>query len=175
MCLTAALVAGCGSDGSNRGPTASTQGRACQAVEFDVVRSVLGVSFDTAAGAQTDETYTCVIEQSGQSYPDLTVAMSQTAADVLIFNASLVPSGATTVPGLGRVAYQLIDAPGTSPEGSPSGPGVEIGWLSATPKWVVLRYTWAAGASGADLAALTAKLVTLAEAIEAQLVTPPMP
>ena len=47
-----------------------------------------GVRFDTAAGAQKDETLTCAAPQAGHPYPFLTVAAAGTTADALIFEAT---------------------------------------------------------------------------------------
>ncbi len=163
------LAAGCGTDRGDNGATAATEGRACQAIEFDVVESVLGVRFDTAGGARHDETYICVLGQAGHPFPDLTLAMSATEADELIFRASLTPSGSTPVPDLGRIAYQVELPVTNAADGSPSGPRLEVGWLSVGRKLLYLRYTSAPGANIADVAP---KLITLAHQIEATLAAP---
>jgi hypothetical protein len=102
---------------------------------------VLGVRFDTAGGARHDETYTCVLGQEGHPFPDLTLAMSATDADELIFRATLTPSNATAVPDLGRIAYQVGLPATTTANGIASGPRTEIGWLSSERKVLWLRYT----------------------------------
>jgi len=162
-------VAGCAdSNGPARDPL-GTQGRACQAVERDNVAAILGVHFDTSGFAHTDDTDTCVLEQVGAAYPELTLAISGTTADALIFQATLTPSGATGVPELGRVAYQLV----SPPAGADSGSSLELGWLSAAPRLVTLRYTFAPGAADADVAAMNPRLVALAHDIERQVTTGP--
>ena len=163
------LAAGCGDDSRDSGSLAATEGRACQAIEFDAVERVLGVRFDTAGGARHDETYTCVLGQAGHPFPDLTLAMSATDADELIFRASLTPSGSTPVPDLGRIAYQVELPATTAADGSPSGPRLEVGWLSVGRKLLFLRYTSAPGETVADVAP---KLIALAHKIEAILATP---
>jgi hypothetical protein len=164
-------LAGCSVDGTDRDPM-TAEGRACQAIQLEAVQAALGVRFDFATGARVAETYTCVLANEGQPYPDLTLAMSETPASALVFRTSLTPSGATQVADLGRGAYQLAVAPATAGDGTASGPGVEIGWLSAAPRLVTLRYTWAAGATEADVATLTQPLLGLAISIEQALVNP---
>ena len=53
-----------------------------------------------------------------------------------------------------------------------TGPAYEIGWLSTAPRVTTLRYTWAADATDADVAALAPQLLNLASLIEAALVGP---
>jgi len=62
---------------------------------------------------------------------------------------------------LGKVGYRLPVAAGGG-----AGPGLEIGWLSANQRLMVLRYRSADGAAGADLDALVPKLVDLAKKID---------
>jgi len=163
-------VVGCGDDGPGRNPISLVAGRACQVVPFDAVDAALGVRFDVAGSSHLDQTDTCVLGQTGHSLPDLMLAASATEADDLIFRAVITPSDATDLPGLGRGAYQQLVAasPGT-------GPSVEIGWLSAAPKLLVLRFTFAAGAGDAEAQAMAAKLLTLAQSIEHTVVNPSLP
>jgi hypothetical protein len=171
--LLVAFVSACAAEADAGGPSAAIEGRACQVIEFDVVESTLGVRFDTAGGAHTSETYTCVLGQTGRAFPDLTLAVSATAADELIFRATLTPSNSTAVPELGRGAYQLGLEAVTASDGTASGPGLEIGWLSAGSRLLNLRYTHAAGVTDTDVAALAPKLVALAHQIEQALVAAP--
>jgi hypothetical protein len=170
----AAALGGC-TDGTDRDRLAGTQGRACQAVEYAAVETALGVRFDSAAGAQVDQTYSCVLHQAQQSFPELAVTMSVTPADEVIYRVTAWPSNATSVEELGRVAYQLSLPAGTATgqDGVTSGPALQVGWLSAGPQMMTLRYTFAAGASDADVAALAARLLSLARSIEATLVGHP--
>jgi len=163
----------CGTGDDAGGPIAATEGRACQVIEFDMVESVLGVRFDTAGGAKIDETYTCVLGQSGHPFPDLTLAMSNTAADELIFRASLTPSSSTAVPELGRAAYQVGLAAVSANGGTASGPGIEVGWLSASSRLLLLRYTHTPGVGDPEVAAFAPKLIALAKQIEQALVAAP--
>jgi hypothetical protein len=149
-------------------------GRACQAVEFDTVETALGVRFDISTAAKVEESYSCVLGQEGRSFPDLTVVISPTSANEVIFRANLWPSGATTIDGLGRGAYQLALPPVAGRDGAPSGPGLRIGWLSAAPQLMMLRYTWAADATPEEIAALSAKVVEFAKSIEQRIVAGPV-
>ncbi len=171
LVMAVALTAACGTPVTERGPL--IDGRACQAVEFDAVEAVLGVRFETATAARVQESSSCVLGIAGRSFPDLTVVISPSAADVVIFRASIWPSGATTVEGLGRSAYQLTLPPVTGQDGAPSGPGLRIGWLSAAPQLMMLRYTWAAEATPDEIAALTPRIVELAMAIEQAILAGP--
>jgi hypothetical protein len=94
--------------------------------------------------------------------------MSATEADELIFRATLTPSGATPVPDLGRIAYQVALPPTTAADGSASGARVEVGWLSVGRKLLFLRYTAGLGATDADV---TSKLISLAHHVEAAVAT----
>jgi hypothetical protein len=91
----------------------------------------------------------------------------------VIFQVTAVPAGATGVADLGRTAYQVTLPAGTGADGTASGPALEIGWLSAAPRLMTLRYTWPAGASDADVAALSPKLLDLAHGIEHALLVGP--
>lgn len=170
--LLVAVLAGCG-DGTERGPFDLPAGRACQAVEPDTVESLLGVRFDTSASAQVEQTYSCVLTSNDASLPDLTFVMSATTADEVIFTTTATPSLATPVAELGRIAYQVSVPPGTAADGTPTGPGLQIGWLSVAPRLMLLRYTWPVGATDADVAALAPGLLELAKGIEQAVLTGP--
>jgi hypothetical protein len=161
-------VAGC-ADAAERDPFPI--GRACQAIEFDTVEAALGVRFETSSAARVDQTWSCVLGLPDRSFPDLTVTLSETSANEVIIRASSWPSGATTVDGLGRIAYQLALPPSIGQDGAPSGPGLRIGWLSAAPQLMMLRFTWPADATAEQIAALTPALLDLARGIEQQIVT----
>lgn len=165
----ALLSAGCDEDASadpghtSRWPAAAA-GMACQLIEYDVVAAATGTRFDAAGGAKQEETLTCALTQSGNQYPYLTVAMTPTTADEVIFTATVTPSGATAVKGLGRIAYQL----GIAPAG-PAGPGVELGWLSDSGYLMIMRYTFALTARPDEVAKLGPKLLVLAQQVESRL------
>lgn len=173
--LLAGGAAGCGEGGDRREPLRLLEGRACQAVPPEQVETILGVRFDVTASARVDETYSCVLTPQDAPLPDLTFSMAATTADELIFTTTVTPSLATPVTELGRIAYQASIAPGTGPDGSPTGPALEIGWLSATPRLMLLRYTGAVGTPEADVTALAPALLELAHSIEqASLAGPPL-
>jgi hypothetical protein len=161
------LLTGC-TKGAAANPSwgAAGFGRLCPLLDFDVVERSLGVRFDTAAGGQKDETLTCAVTQAGHDYPFLTVAAANTTADTLIFEAIVVPSGATGLQGVGVIAYQLL-----LPPVSGSGPGVEIGWLSASHKLMVVRFVFAPGATDADVTVFVPKLAAFATASDATIAT----
>jgi hypothetical protein len=77
------------------------------------------------------------------------------------------------VPELGRAAYQVGLAAVSGDGGTASGPGIEVGWLSASSRLLLLRYTHPAGVGDPEVAAFAPKLVTLAKQIEQALVALP--
>ncbi|HEY7222931.1 MAG TPA: hypothetical protein VH561_04845 [Micromonosporaceae bacterium] len=174
--VLAAMLGGCTDPPPQEDPFASAEGRACQAVEYDAVANALGVRFDTAAAAKVDETYSCALGIDHQDFPDLVVTLSPTAADPVIYRATSIPSGFTALKQLGREAYRLDLPRGTysGRDASPSGPAVQLGWLSAAPQMMTLRYTFPADATDADVAALTPRLVAFAKAIEDEIVNHPL-
>jgi hypothetical protein len=168
------LLAGCGQEaaaGTNERPPAATAGRACQLIEYDVVAAAVGTQFDTAGGAQSGETYTCVLGLAGKSYPDLTFAMSPTTVSTLIFSVTVPPAGATAVDQLGVSAYQVTLAPVTATDGTASGQGLEVCWLSSRNLIVVMRYTFPASATQAEFEKIAAGLVVLAKQVDGKLTT----
>ena len=78
----------------------------------------------------------------------------------------MTPSGATPVNGIGVVSYQL-----RLPPVDGSGPGMEIGWLSAAHRIIVLRFVFAAGATDAEVTAFLTKLIAFANLTDATLAT----
>jgi hypothetical protein len=140
---------------------AAVAGGACQLLDYDVVAAAIGTNFAVAASGTAGATFTCVLEPSQGTLPDLSLAVTATEADPYVFRSSVVPKGATVIEDLGKVGYRLPVAAGGG-----AGPGLEIGWLSANQRLMVLRYRGANGAAGADLDALVPKLVDLAKKID---------
>ena len=164
----AMLAAGCdrgaAADAGRRSWPPAIAGRACQLLDYDGVEAHLGTRFDTAGGANRDATYTCALTQAGHDYPDLTLAVTASAADEVIFTATVTPSGSTVVKDLGRIAYRVAVAPSGS-----SGPGVEVGWLSAHERLLIVRYTFPKEATAQHAAEFTPKLIALAHQIDQSL------
>jgi hypothetical protein len=173
LAVLAMLTAGaCDDEESADSPPAGwpvgAAGMACQLLEPAAVEAALDVSFDTAGGATVESTYTCVLTRSGQELPDLTLSVSPSTIDELLFSATLMPGGAAPLAGLGRIAYS-IERPG---DGGAVGPAIEIGWLSASERLITMRYTFPAQATPEAVAALTPRLVALAQQIDATLSAP---
>jgi hypothetical protein len=141
---------------------AAASGAACALLDFGAVAQAVGTTFDTAAGAKVAQTNTCAETQRGHDLPVLTLSISPTKADDLIFSISVEPTGSSPVKGLGRAAYLLP----TGNSGT-DGPSIEYGWLSSRPYLLVLRYTFAPGAKPADVTAMWGELLALAKSIEA--------
>jgi hypothetical protein len=110
---------------------ASVAGGACQLLDYDGIEKALGVRFDVAAASRQGDTYTCVVQHSEASRPDLMLSVTRTTADPAIFRGTMVPKGAKSLTGLGKAAYGAKVA----------GPGVEVGWLSGDSRLITLRYT----------------------------------
>jgi hypothetical protein len=158
----AALIAACDSGGGtgSQWPLGAA-GRACQFLNYDTVAATLGVRFDIAGGASKDEIYTCALTRTDTEFPDLTLAVTETEADEVIFTATMIPSGGTRVADLGRIAYRV-----GFPAARGGGPGIEVGWLSTYGRLMIIRYTFPAGATSAQVNELTPKVITLAKRIE---------
>jgi hypothetical protein len=139
-------------------PPAAVAGGACQLLDYDVVEAELGVRFALAASAAT---FTCVLQPVGADEPDLTLAVTATLADESVFRASVVPKGATVLSTVGKIGYQI-----GVPTAAGVGPGLEVGWLSANQRLMLLRYHSAEGTAAADVNALQPKLVELARKID---------
>jgi hypothetical protein len=169
MLVLTLAAAGCDEDAS-AGPGAGwpigAAGRACQLLEDATVEAALGTAFDTAGGATVESTHTCVLTRDGQELPDLTLAVSPSSIDELVFTAVVNPSGSTPVAELGRIAYSL-----PRPADAAKGPGIEIGWLSASGRLMLLRYTFAPDAPPEAVAAMGPKLVDFAKQLDAGLPT----
>ena len=142
-------------------PPAALAGGACQLLDYDVVEAELGVRFALAASATNAATFTCVLQPAGADEPDLTLAVTATVADESVFRTSVVPKGATVLSDVGKIGYQI-----GVPAAAGVGPGLEVGWLSANQRLMLLRYHSAEGSAAADVNALAPKLLELARKID---------
>jgi hypothetical protein len=140
---------------------ASAAGDACALLDYDVIEKAVGVRFDVAAANRQGATHTCVVQASNANHPDLVLTVSTATANAAVFRSTLVPKTAKTVKGLGLAAYQL-----TIKASQGQGPGLEVGWLSGDSRLITLRFTFAAGAGQAAVAALQGKLVELAKKVD---------
>jgi hypothetical protein len=159
------LLSGCTADLPTPQPAptaqprpAAAEGGACQLIEFDKVSAMLGQSFTIAAAAAKDKTFTCVVRPEQSPIPEVVLSVTQTKADASVFKDVVKPKGATDVPGVGKLAYQLV-----TPAKGQSGPVVEVGWLSGDARLLFLRLTLA---PGSDPAAAATGLVKLAKEID---------
>jgi hypothetical protein len=140
---------------------AALAGGACQLLDYDIVEAELGVRFALAASATNAATFTCVLQPAAAGEPDLSLAVTATLADESVFRTSVVPKGATVLSDLGKIGYQVA-----VPAVAGVGPGLEVGWLSANQRLMVVRYHSADGTAAAGVNALLPKLVELARKID---------
>jgi hypothetical protein len=164
-------LAGCAGTGTDSGADAvqpagtrwpaGAAGGACQLLDYDVVESTVGTRFDVSAAGSEKDTYSCVLQQTTASFPDLTLAVTATSADVAAFRAAFVPKNATLVPGLGKVGYSA-----SRPASGGGGPAVEVGWLAGNGRLLVLRYRFPRGTPGSKTSPIIPRLVDLARRID---------
>jgi hypothetical protein len=138
---------------------AAAQGGACLLLNFDVVEQIVGTRFNVAGSGQSEGSFTCVLRTDSASYPDLTLAVTNTTADAVAFR-TIVPKGATPTTALGLEGYAFA-----VPAAPPAGAGVDVGWLSWDSRLMTLRYRSVPGAS-ADIGALVPKLTALARKVD---------
>ena len=143
---------------------AGAAGIACQLLEYDAVAAKLGTKFDTAGGFKQGNTLTCAVTQKDKASPFLTVALTPSTIDSVVFSESVKPQGAYSMPDLGVIAYRL-----TLPATDGAGPGLEIVWLSETSRLVTLRYGFPPSTAPEEIDAMTPKLLSLAQEVEAAL------
>ena len=141
--------------------TAGDAGGACQLVDYDMIKATLGLDFGVAAAAQHDNTYTCVTQARGASFPDLVLAVTATSADETIFKSTVQPKGATAVAGLGKLGFST-----TFPAAGNAGPGVEVGWLAGNGRLLDLKLRLAASATPEQVTEAVPRVVALAKKID---------
>jgi hypothetical protein len=164
--LCAALPAGCdgaGASPSAKGSTApaAAGGGACQLLDFGMVNAKLGLDLSVAAGATQDNTFSCVLQAGGASYPDLVLSVSTTTIDAAVFGSMIQPKDAAPVEGLGLVGYQM-----PTPAADQAGPGVEVGWLTGNKRIIELSLRFAPGTAEEKAADAVPKVVELAKLID---------
>ena len=140
---------------------AGIAGGACLLLDYEQIEQVIGVAFDVAAAGDALDTFTCVLQPQGASLPDLTLAVTPTTVDSVVFKNTVMPKGSTAVANLGRVAYSAV-----LPAGASSGPVVEVGWLAGNGRLIVLRFRFPTGAAAGDATALAPKLAELGKKID---------
>ena len=143
-------------------PPAAAAGGACNLLDFTMVSAMLGAqaTFDVAAAGTHLETYTCVLQRHAASLPDLTLAVTPVSSDPTKFTRS-APAGSVALPGLGKAAYGIV-----RPAAAGVGPVVEVGWLSANGRLLVLRYRMPPGTKKADSDAMATRLPELAKVVD---------
>ncbi|WP_344618733.1 hypothetical protein [Dactylosporangium salmoneum] len=164
--LSAVLVAGCDDAGASPAAKASTApaaaaGGACQLLDFGMVNAKLGLNLGVAAGAQADNTFSCVLQASGASYPDLVLSVSTTTIGADVFASMIAPKDAAAVEGLGVAGYQM-----QTPAAGKAGPGVEVGWLAGNKRIIELSLRLAPGTPDDKAAEALPKVVELAKLID---------
>jgi hypothetical protein len=136
-------------------------GGACQLLDYGTIQQKTGLVFSVAAAAQQGDTFTCLVQPSGVNYPDLALSVTATTADEKVFQTVVMPAGSAKVDGLGKIAYTV-----PLPVAGEAGPGVQVGWLAANKRLMVLRLRLVATAQPEETASLGPKMVELAKTIE---------
>jgi hypothetical protein len=139
---------------------AALAGGACLLMNFETVRQQLGVTFTVSAAADSSGTFTCVL-QGSDPLPSLTLAITATELSTTDFQSQVVPSGATSVSELGKVAYQTV-----TPATKTAGPVIEVGWLSGNNRLIVFRYASPRGTTPATINTLTPKMIGLSKIVD---------
>ena len=140
---------------------AASAGGACILWDYGFIQQKIGFTFTVAAAGESADTSTCVVQTETGDYPDLTLAVVESSkADSSTFLA-LKPAKATKLKGLGKAGYRLV-----TPASGDRGPTVEIAWLSEAAQLQTLKFTFAKGATSADVSAMSGKLLDLAKAMD---------
>jgi hypothetical protein len=140
---------------------AAIAGGACQLLDYTVIKAAIDIDFNVAAASESAGTASCVLERVGASLPDLALSVTPSKVSVDVFASTVTPSGAKTASGLGKRAYWVPVAAADS-----AGPGIEVGWLSANQRLMMLRLRTPTGTAAGDLTPLAPKLVALAKTID---------
>jgi hypothetical protein len=161
------LAAGCDDEPADAAPEptrppAAAAGGVCRLLDYAVIKDAVGITFEVAASAQQGQTETCVVQPSGESYPDLLLTLTNTTIDASVFTKAVTPKGASAVPGLGKVAYST-----PVPVTGDAGPGFEVAWLSAKYNSLMMLRLRVPPEAPAVADAAAPKLVALAKVLEA--------
>ncbi len=84
---------------------------------------------------------TCALTEKNRPFPYLTLALTPTTIDSVVFTDSVKPAGAYAMPDLGVIAYRM-----TSPAAEGTGPALDLVWLSESSRLMNLRYGFAPSA-----------------------------
>ena len=140
---------------------AASAGGACILWDYAFIQQKIGVKFSIAAADQVDDTSTCVVQTEDADWPDLALSVVEsTKADAGLFLEDLKPEEASKLKGVGKAAYRLVSKPSGK-----HGPVVEIGWLSEAHQLQTLKFTFAAGATTAQVNQMSTRLASLAKAM----------
>src|SRR5262249_30835676 len=142
-------------------PPAAAAGGACQLLDWDMIKTSLGLTFSVAAAGQQGNTFTCVAQGHGTSLPDLMLAVTATTADTSVCTSTVRPKGAAPVAGVGKIAFSVL-----TPAAADAGPGIEVGWLAGNSRIIDLRLRLARKATPADVQATLPKMVDLAKKVD---------
>lgn len=138
---------------------ASLAGGACLLLDYATINNALGTNFDVAASADKSDSYTCVVQSSSASFPDLTLSITATDLSVSDFQSDVAPSKSKKVSSLGKVGYEIEHAASGG-----NGPTIEVGWLSGNERLIVMTYAYAPDAQTDP--ALVGKMNELARAVD---------
>lgn len=145
--------------GSDTSQSAALAGGACLLLDYNTINTALGTQFDVAASADKSDSYTCVVQGSGASFPDLTLSITATDLTVSDFQTDVAPKKSNKVSSLGKVGYEV-----EHPAAGGNGPTIELGWLSGNERLIVMTYAYPPDATVDP--AMVGKMTTLARAVD---------
>ncbi|WP_326554711.1 hypothetical protein [Micromonospora sp. NBC_01813] len=143
-------------------PPAAEAGGACEMFDFDVVEQTVGFRFEVAAASTHEKTQSCLLRPDEEPLPDLMVSISDTKASAAVFADDVAPVGAKKIDNLGKAAYWIPLKP--DPD-TGYGAALEVNWITADPKSLSLRWTFAPGDDELSAVELAPKMVELARVV----------
>ncbi len=141
---------------------------ACPFIDSATLNTVTGEDFrfasggpgEVAEGEEAPAQLTCAVQTGEAAYPDLTLFVIGTEAEVETYEESLA-DGSETIDGLGEAGYWILHTEDTG-----AGPALEMGWYDGGTIFE-MRYTTPLDTDAAVVTELVAGFTELAQGIAA--------
>ena len=141
---------------------------ACPFIDSETLNTVTGEDFrfasggpgEVAEGEEAPAQLTCAVQTGEAAYPDLTLFVIGTEAEVETYEESLA-DGSETIDGLGEAGYWILHTEDTG-----AGPALEMGWYDGGTIFE-MRYTTPLDTDAAVVTELVAGFTELAQGIAA--------